>query len=306
MKHRLPILPAIALGALAAIGAGMLAVHARDGAKVEQTPEPIRTALTPAPRAGDLVEQALRQLASHQTVAAAINLTSSVFGESLVASGQYLQGPKDSRRLRMELKVQLGEKVCSLQQISDGQALWIRRTTITQSFLGRVDVPRALVALQQADLRPTVEGLALGGLPLLLDSLYRGVEFRAARTDRLGAMPVMVISGTWKPSLLVHFLPDQREAIEAGTPADLGRMPAYAPNEVEVFLGRDDLFPYKIDFLHSRTPGTRASGDRVLASIKFVDVKIDAPIEASQFIYQPGEIVPIDETAAFVGRMMVH
>jgi hypothetical protein len=250
--------------------------------------------------------QALEQLAKHQTVAAAVNLTSSVFGEALVASGQYLQGSKDSRQLRMELKVQLGEKVCSLQQISDGQAVWIRRTTITQSFLGRVDVPRALVALQQADHRPTVEGLALGGLPLLLDSLYRCVDFRAARTERLGAMPVMVISGTWKPSLLVHFLPDQRQAIEAGQAADLGRMPAYVPNEVEVFLGRDDLFPYKIDFLHSRAPGTRSSRDRVLASIKFVDVKLDVPIEASQFVYQPGEAVPIDETAAFVGRMQVH
>ena len=321
MKLSLPILPAVALGVLIAIGGGLLVARHRAAAPpaasappaAPQTAPPIvptRAASTPtepAPpiEAGLLLAQAARQLASHDSVTAKVNLTSDFFGESLVATGQYLQGSRDSRRLRMDLKVQLGEKVCTLQHVCDGQAVWIRRTTLTQTFLGRVDLPRALAGLQQAGYQPGTDVLALGGLPLLLDSLGRAVDFRAMRSEQLRRQPTFVIVGAWKNSLLVHFAPDQKQAIESGVPADLTRLPALVPNQIEVFIGRDDLFPYKIEFLHVAVPGT-CRDEEVLASVKFNEVHFDIPIDAREFAFPTGDIVPIDETQAFIDRAKVR
>ena len=258
----------------------------------------------PTPRAGDLVQQAIQRLASHDTLTAKISLSSALFGESLVATGQYLQGPRESRRLRLELKVKLGDKACSLQQVSDGQAIWIQQTTLTQSRLSRVDVQRAVTGLQQAGFRPGVDVLALGGLPALIDSLNRSFEFQSVRAEKLGNIPTFVVSGVWKPTALVQLMPDQKAAIEAGQPADLGRLPVYAPNQVEIFIGRDDLFTYQVDYVCAAKVDQHRDSDQVLARVKFVDVHFDTPIDPTQFVYQARDTVPVDDTEVYLQRLL--
>jgi hypothetical protein len=350
MKHRLPILPAVALGILAAVAAGVFMARSVPGRAAGKAPAVSAPAVgvpagdTPTgyapvanravknapigaialgnaaadaassgpanliatPRAAELVEQAADRLASHATLSAKINLHSDLFGESLIAGGQYLQGPRDSRRVRLELKVRLGDKVCSLQQVSDGAALWVIQTTITQSRLGRVDVPRALAIMRQAGHAPGTSMLALGGLPVLLDRLIQSFEFTHLRSEKLGPTPTLVALGVWKPTMLAHLMPAQRPAIDAGKPANLGELPTYVPNQIEVFIGRDDLFPYQIDYVRAVRPGSHGENDRVLARMKFVDVHFDVPIDPAQFVYHPGEAVPVDETEAFAHRMLVR
>lgn len=303
MKHRLPILPAIAVGVLAAIGAGVIAakMRARDAREAHKEAPPAVVLATPA--AADLVRKSAEQLASHRSISAKVNLTADIFGEPLVAGGQYLQGTPESRHLRMELKVQLGAKVCSLQQISDGHAVWTRQQALHEPRLGRVDVQRALPALQEAGYRPGVDVLALGGLPMLLDSLRKSFDFCAVRNEKLGVTSTMVVTGVWKPSAVAPLLPDQKQAIESGAPPDISRLPAYIPNEVEIYIGRDDLFPHKIDFLRARAPGNHAADDRILSSMKFVELEFDRPIDPAQFTFQSGETVPVDDTDAFAARM---
>jgi hypothetical protein len=327
MKHRLPILPAVALGVLAAVAAGVFMAHTPTGwaagnvstvstpavsvpagrAAAVGSPTPSsRANLVPTPRAGELVVHAADRLASHATLSAKINLHSDLFGESLVAGGQYLQGPRDSRRVRLELKVRLGDKVCSLQQVSDGAALWVVQSSLSFSRLGRVDVPRALALMQQAGHAAGTGMLALGGLPVLLDRLNQSFDFTHVRTEQLGSVPALVALGVWKPAMLAHLMPDQRPAIDSGKPADQSQLPTYVPNQVEVFIGRDDLFPYQIDYVRAANPGSHGENDRVLARIKFVDVHFDVQVDSAQFVYQPGETVPVDDTEAFVHRMLVR
>jgi hypothetical protein len=258
------------------------------------------------PRAAELVERATEGLANHASLAAKINLHSDLFGESLIAGGQYLQGPRESRRVRLELKVRLGDQVCSLQQVSDGAALWVVQSSLSFSRLSRVDVPRALTLLQQAGHAPGVGMLALGGLPVLLDRLKQSFQFTHVRSEKLGPTPVLVALGTWNPAGLASFMPNQRAAIEAGKPADLAQLPTYVPNQVEVYVGRDDLFPYQIDYVRATSPGSHGDDDHVLARIKFVDVHFDVPIDPAQFVYYPGETVPVDDTQAFVHRMLMR
>lgn len=322
MKHRLPILPAIVCGMLGAVAAGIYATHSRSKGHASEvvasnvsataTAAPVARAnpastsrdnLVPTPPAGDLIQQVIQRLASHDTLSAKISLSSGLFGESLIATGQYLQGPRDSRRLRLELKVKLGDKACSLQQVSDGQALWIQQTTLTQSRLSRVDVPRAVAGLQQTGFRPGVDVLALGGLPALIDSLNRSFDFQAVRSEKLGNMPTYVVLGVWKQAALGQLMPDQKQAIDGGAAADLSRLPVYTPNQVEIYIGRDDLFTYQVDYLRAATVGRHSHNDNVLARVKFVDVHFDTPIDPAQFVYQTRDAVPVDDTDAFLQRM---
>jgi hypothetical protein len=319
MKHRLPIFPAIFVGIVGAVVAGLYLARHRHIEPVEDAvadqvparstatsgiPPSSRENLVPAPRAGEIIGQAARQLASHDTVLAKINLHSEVFGESLTAVGQYLQGPPDSRRVRLELKLKLGDKVCSLQQVSDGNAIWCQQTTLKTSRLGRVDLQRALAAMQQSGFRTGVDVLALGGLSILLDSLNRSFEFQTMRSEKLGAVPTYVVLGVWKPKALAQLIAGDEPAPEGDAPLDLGQVPEYLPNQIEVYVGRDDLFPYQVDYLRAAHPGNRHDRDRLLARMKFVDVHFDKPIDPGNFVNPGGNTVPVDDTEAYLRRVI--
>lgn len=318
MKHRLPILPAIVLGIVGAVAAGVFLARHRHGdaagnaaargdapaATGAALPPSHRENLVPAPRADEIIGQAARQLASHDSVSAKINLHSELFGESLTALGQYLQGPADTRKMRLELKLKLGEKVCSLQQVSDGAGVWTLQTTIKQSRLGRVDLPRALAAMQQSGFRAGIDVLALGGLSVLLDSLNRSFEFQSMRSEKLGVTPTYVVLGVWKPEALARLMAGEESAGEAATPPEPAALPVYLPNQIEIYIGRDDLFPYQVDYLRAAAPGKRRDSDRLLARMKLVDVHFNAPIDAGQFTNPGGNTVPIDDTEAYLRRVI--
>lgn len=317
MKHRLPILPAIVLGIVGAVAAGVfLARHrhaehagtaaARDNAPTSSgavVPPSHRENLVPAPRADEIISQAARQLASHDSVSAKINLHSELFGESLTALGQYLQGPADTRKMRLELKLKLGEKVCSLQQVSDGTGVWTQQTTLKQSRLGRVDLPRALAAMQQSGFRAGIDTLALGGLSILLDSLNRSFEFQSMRIEKLGAIPTYAVLGVWKPDALAKLMAGDQPPGDA-TPPPPATVPEYLPNQIEIHIGRDDLFPYQVDYLRASTPGKRRDSDQLLTRVKLVDVRFNVPIDASQFTNPGGNTVPVDDTEAYLRRVL--
>ena len=65
-----------------------------------------------------------------------------IFGQRLVGSGHYLQLPHTtSPLLRLDLKMQVGDGVITLQQIADGNAFWIRRDQPDgESSLSRMSV----------------------------------------------------------------------------------------------------------------------------------------------------------------------
>jgi hypothetical protein len=298
-----------------AVAVGIFLARHRHHAPTVSPPEPTtvrasgiapsnRENLVPAPRAGEIIAHAARQLASHETVSAKINLHSEVFGESLTAVGQYLQGPAESRRVRLELKLKLGEKVCSLQQVSDGNALWSRQNTLAQTRLGRVDLQRVLAAMQQSGFRAGVDVLAIGGLPMLLDSLNRSFEFQSMRSERLGVIPTYVVLGVWKPAALAQLMADEQKPPGSEPSAEPLPVPEYLPNQIEIFVGRDDLFPYQVDYLRASNPGTHHNSDRLLAKMKFVDVHFDTSIDPAQFVHPASDGVPIDDTEAFLKRVL--
>ena len=100
--------------------------------------------------------------------------------------------------------------------------------------------------MQQSGFRAGIDTLALGGLSILLDSLNRSFEFQSMRTEKLGMVPTYAVLGVWKSNALAKLLAGDQPAGDATPPADV---PVYLPNQIEIHIGRDDLFPYQVDYL---------------------------------------------------------
>ena len=102
---------------------------------------------------------------------------------------------------------------------------------------------------------------------------------------------------------LLTLLPNQKETMEKGEPPDTSKLPEYLLDQVVLLLGREDLFPYRIEY--RRTTSEKASHpggptSRALVTMDLFEVNINVPIDPARFIYSPGDIEFSDQTAAFL------
>jgi hypothetical protein len=256
----------------------------------------------------ELARRSLDQLALFDSLSAKIRFHGNVLDRTLSGTGLYLQSGHAPIRLRMELKMPVGDDLFTLQQVCDGNALWSRRTLFGAVRLGRVDAARALTA-REARLAsggatagtPTKE-LALGGLPLLVDGVRRSFDLQTVRSATVGKIRTHKVSGRLNPSLLAELLPEQKETIHSGGTPDLKKLPEQAPTHVDLYIGVDDLFPYKFDFKRVVNDKTDSDDASPMYGVEFYDVERNIAIDPVQFLFQPGELVPVDDTELFIGR----
>src|SRR5690606_4255055 len=112
--------------------------------------------------------------------------------------------------------------------------------------------------------------------------------------------------GTWRPEWLARLMPQQAEAIAAGQPPDLTMLPSHAPDQVFLYLGRDDLFPYRIEY--RRQPPADSSGlfsreapqTNVLMALEFYEVHVNSAVDPLQFVYTPTTARFTDITDAYL------
>ena len=294
MKGSLPILTLL-------VTLGLISVAMAQGSP--------RESASSEPLAAEKLERAIAAIESYQSVTAKLRQRIDLFDQQLVGSGTYLQGPAADHTFRLELRIQVGDRVSSLQHVSDGKTLWTYRQFFDEGKLTKVDLRRVIAALsKQAGVTPGVGGtqwLGLGGLPKLLRSLDEHFEFEELTEHRLGELPVWRLRGGWKTKHLAVLLPDQKTALEAGQPANLKKLRAELPDEVVLYLGRDDLFPYRIDYcrrsdgLASATLG-EASSKRTLLTLEIFEVGLNVPLDASRFVYQPGATPVPDATGDYL------
>ena len=157
--------------------------------------------------------------------------------------------------LRLDLKLQVAAQSVNVQQISDGDTFWIRRSQGEKTRLERVNLRRLQDVARQIGPSdtppPPTLWMALGGLPKLLAALEANFDFDVPKLAEVGQLPVWSLEGHWKPTVLANLLPDQRPAILAGERADLSKLPPHLPHGVTLILGRDQvipLFPYGISY----------------------------------------------------------
>jgi hypothetical protein len=248
--------------------------------------------------AQQVLQAAVEALDRYNTITASIRQRANVFGHQLVGSGHYLQGPSRFNLLRVELQLQAGAHVSTLLEVCDGRFLWVHRDVMDTQTLFRVDADRVRLTWEQqaaaAGHPRAIDGLALGGLPRMLRRLGESFQFHSIEEGQLGAFPVRILRGVWRPQQLVDILPDQRVALEQGQPADLTKLPEHVPDEVLLYLGREDLFPYRFEYRRNAfdkrsREQAGSSGPVTLATLELFEVQVNGAIDTQQFIYNPGD-----------------
>jgi hypothetical protein len=271
----------------------------------------------------ELVAQAAQRLADERQISAELRYKVAAYGHELLGTGHYLQlGAGEDRLVRLDLRMQVGEKPATLLEIRGSELCWMRRDIPpAQPTLERLNLRQVRKALENAPAAdqplPHSGWIILGGLPRLLDSLEHNFEFDAPKPDEvqyqaadgksIEKLPIWIVSGKWKRQRLAALA--NRKVEKLGTPPD------QLPDQVEVVLGRTTdqlpLFPFRITY--RRTPAsdpkspastsTTPATPRDLLTLEFFSVSATRPIDPRSFHYQPGEQYLRDITTESIERL---
>ncbi len=246
-------------------------------------------------------------LARHQTITAVIHQRIHLYEQELVGSGDFAQGPPGKNLLHFDVRLKIGDHDSYCQQRCDGRYYWLQKfeeglPKVTRVDLKRVAAARAAARGKQAD-GDNVPLIGLGGVASLLDQLAEWCVFPRVTQGRLpskGKLPVYVLEGSWRTERLLRWLPEQAKT-DAKEPLDLSKLPPMLPDRVVVFLGRDDLFPRRIEYYVSQSRLGRGEREP-LVQLHFDDVRFDVQVDARYFTF-PGGIVPaVDDTDGYLMR----
>src|SRR5262245_37117349 len=302
MKHRFAKLPRVGLAALMVIAAAV------DGQCQE-----------PGPSGQQLVADAAKRVAAEAAISAEMRFKIDAFGHELVGTGNYLQyGAETEKLVRMDLRMQVGDKLASVQEIRGEESYWVRREVPPAApRLGRVDLRQRRKSLAQSsvpagsDVLPQGDWIMLGGLARLVTALEQNFDFGAPRADELKfqaadgkalmKLPIWVVTGEWKRERLAELV--AREVGKKGT------LPEQLPNRVEIVMGRTDdvlpLFPFRITYWRTG-PAEKGSAEppppRELLTLELFNVSRKR-IDPREFQYQPGDQDVQNLTQFYVQRL---
>jgi len=249
---------------------------------------------------------AAQRLADEPRVSADMRYRINAFGHELVGTGRYLQLNAGAEKLvRLELRVQVGEKTATVQEIRGLDTFWVRRDVPPVApTLGRVDLKQlrrslATAAAPPADVLPQGDWIMLGGLTRLMLTLAESFDFAPPQSEELQfnapdgkgvvRLPIWHLEGKWKPHRLAALLGHKLKAGEA--------LPEQLPDRVELVLGRNEevlpLFPYRITYW--KTPPTDPKRKdaptpepQEMLMLELFNVSRRA-IDLREFDYQPGD-----------------
>jgi hypothetical protein len=328
-----PKLPILTIAGLLAVGLAILAAIAQ--APTSQGPETTQVAgeraggaaarghserqseaqsehrVTPPADAQRLLEHAILTLEGRRSVLAKIRHSADLFDQRPVGSGVYLeQRSERGLLLRFEARTQLADEPSSLLQVCDGRYLWVYQRLGDDESLSRIDVARVQQKLEESGKIHSIADVGwwpgLGGLSGLLRAIHSAFAFHAVEEAQLasqdGPLPVWRLRGQWKPDRLARWLPDQKPPKRA-LPRDPNKLPRHLPDHVVLYLGKTDVFPYRIEY-RRRAPDREASEsgspDHSIVTIQFFYVDLDASIHPALFLYNPGDHECVDRTAEFL------
>lgn len=273
---------------------------------------PAARAALPDPQ--QLLEGSCRMLARQKSIVAKVRSRATIYDRELIGSGDYAQGPELARLLRYELRMQVDDRVMNMLQVADGRHLWISTVLKDEPEIQRIDIDRVLAAL---DAEAAAAGfidpnrrLGLGGLSQLMAGIAKDFEFNKVFRSQLDGLPMLGIEGRWKAAALATLVPATKKKADVGRPKT-DTMRPHVPDRIVLYLGADDLFPYRFEYRRS-TPGKDKAGQnpdaafdvdgpsKLLLVLEFFQVHFDVPIEEMKFQFTPGAFRVADITDRFL------
>jgi hypothetical protein len=262
--------------------------------------------------ADKLLRSAVQAVATESNLQASVRHKINLFDQQLVGTGHYSQfGEGPTKRLRLELKTQVGKTTTSITQVCDGRHLWLRESFPDSVQLSRIDVRQVRTRLEQLQranqtdqaIIPQLDwgaNIAMGGLPRVLAAVEDSFNFSVVRRTIFEDVPVWVIVGQWKPEV--------RDKIQARFRVRRGNLMTHIPNEVRIVLGRDEQFQYfprEIQYLRVVEGATEEFVTATaLVTLQFYDYTRKVAMNRSQFDYQRGDQIIVDRTQAFLEKYL--
>jgi hypothetical protein len=224
----------------------------------------------------------------------------------MVGSGAYLQlRHGEDVRFRLELRLQVGEQLTSLQHITDNRYLYIRRDIGETKSISRIDLKRVQAAHAKlaAGIAPqNYAMLGVGGLSQLLHGLADNFTFGDPESETISGVNVRRMSGRWKPEVLAKLLPDQSETILAGLEPAMETLPLQIPDGVSLVVGRDAplaLFPYRVEFTRQDAESNRP---RSMLIMELFEVRLRPDLDPRLFEVPSSEQNLVDETDVYLRK----
>ena len=237
--------------------------------------------------------QRARALLGQQTsIVAQLVETVTMFDRTVKADGRYIQ--TNDRRIRLELKLRVGNTTGSLLEVCDGEILWVRQDIGKDPYITRRNVKQILEAAERTGAIPQnvlVADLGLGGLPSLLASIERSFDFDGMKDDTLRDRPVVTVQGHWNEAMNIN--------LRGSSPNN--PFPTYIPDIVRVTVDRETGFPHRIMYL-KKVPDRDTL--KPMLTLDFLDVKLGQPIDPSEFTFVvPERVQPHEETQVYINML---
>jgi hypothetical protein len=257
----------------------------------------------------DCILRMLSALERRPNLSAKIRQSLHLGDDHIAGSGEYWQqGVGNLRRTSWRLQSLEAEKTTSYEQIYTGKYLWTNRRVGDEPRVTRVDVERVIreLDLHDDDVRPRSDftgptiALARGGLSQLVAELHRSFTFGEPMPARHEDKTVDVMIGRWRPEALERQWP----GLAAG-----GAWPEHLPHHVLVAAGREDLFPYLIEYRRGAQAALAESAAGLepaidpLARYEFFEVRFAVTMPEGAFEFPSNDVTWRVVTARVIERL---
>jgi outer membrane lipoprotein-sorting protein len=274
---------------------------------------PAEPAAEPATEAEKKIDDAIKQLAAIKSVSADFVQSVDMLKQKFDITGRYLKAP--TSRIYLKLTINgLPDSSGTLLQICDGETLWDYQQILESKMFRKLSIKPVFERLNSPDMDPKTRDQAMtqmgfAGPEALLLGLRKAVKFNEKEEGTLDGKPVWILRGVWRSrNGLVG--PDQRPLPPTGP------LPAFVPSIANLYVGKSDGWPYKIELLgkvptilidnrlrdrEGRIIGSKSSIERVDACsvvLTYSNVKIEPnpPMRADEFAFQAPPNTPVDDS----------
>lgn len=262
--------------------------------KPEAPAKPKAATGTDAVAAITTLKTARESLEQYRSIKAQIIETVTIGSRRFKATGSYIQGTRESLKLRLEYHIKIGKLEGTLLEVCDGKVLWSRQKIGSDARITRRDVRQILQALKAAKPGPEsalAAELGMGGIPALLASLEQTMDFNRQSTEIIDEKPFTVIHGSWKQEVLARF--------QAPNATASGALPDYIPERVRIYFD-SQLFPRRILYLKRQSNNKY----RPMVSLSLVKVVLNEPVNDKDFVFvPPDDVFQDDITKQFLQRI---
>ncbi len=247
------------------------------------------TCLAQTSKPADYLKTAQQKLGQYRSIRAEITELVGLTDPPYKMTGTYLAA---GLKLRLHFQAKLPSGATGqLIEICDGDRLWGLTELPGSKRVTRRDIRQILAAVEASKMRPeraAAVDLALGGLPALLTSVQRTMDFDGMKEETIDGRPVVIVQGKWNEEWLGKLADKQ------------GELPPHIPHALRLYFAADTAFPERLLYLKQQ-PNKKY---KPLLDLQFRNVVLDGPVDDREFDFTPPEDVePEDVTRQYLDQL---